>query len=99
MWKYKYRTLVSVIGLAVGGACFAIAALWICYETTYDSFHKNADRMYGVGIPGESPIEILRGVPYPLARYLKTTFLEIANSILGSVINYQVELFPNVPVL
>ncbi|MDR0725620.1 MAG: ABC transporter permease, partial [Prevotellaceae bacterium] len=93
MWKYKYQTLVSVIGLAVGFACFAMAALWIRYEMTYDSFHKNADRMYSVGIQGESPSEILRGVPYPLAGYLKTTFPEIANSIpISSAPSSQIEL-------
>ncbi|MDR1896402.1 MAG: hypothetical protein LBR10_06390, partial [Prevotellaceae bacterium] len=51
LWKYKNQTLISVVGLAVGFTCFAVAALWIRYEMTYDTFHKNADRMYCVYHP------------------------------------------------
>jgi ABC-type antimicrobial peptide transport system permease subunit len=82
MWKYKYQTLVSVVGLAVGFACFATAALWIRYEMTYDTFHKNADRMYRIGISqGGDTDEYSGNTQYPLAGYLKSTFPEIAKSI------------------
>jgi hypothetical protein len=56
MWKYKNQTLISIIGLAVGFTCFALATLWIRYEMTYDNFHKNAKQMYVVYLP--SPISI-----------------------------------------
>jgi ABC-type lipoprotein release transport system permease subunit len=80
--KYKNQTLISVIGLAVGFTCFAVAALWIRYETSYDSFHKNADRIYCVNVPSPfSPTGISRSGPYPLAEYLKTTFPEIAHAV------------------
>jgi ABC-type antimicrobial peptide transport system permease subunit len=72
LWKYKNQTLVSVLGLAVGFACFAVATLWIRYEMTYDGFHKNADRMYCV-YGG-------RTTPYPLAGHLKDVFPEIART-------------------
>jgi hypothetical protein len=66
---------VSVIGLAVGFACFAMATLWIRYEMTYDSFHKNADRIYCVTWhKGRSSV-------YSLAGYLKGTFPEISHAI------------------
>jgi hypothetical protein len=83
LWKYKNQTLISVIGLAVGFTCFAMAALWIRYEMTYDRFHKNADRIYCVnrhdirastGRPRSS-------IPCPVAGYLKSTFPEIANAV------------------
>ena len=32
MRKYKNQTLISVLGLAVGFTCFALATLWIRYE-------------------------------------------------------------------
>jgi hypothetical protein len=81
MWKYKSQTFISVAGLAVGFACFAIAMLWIRYEMTYDSFHKNADRIYCVNLPDiSSPFGMSRVSPYPLAGYLKTTFPEIVNT-------------------
>jgi ABC-type antimicrobial peptide transport system permease subunit len=48
LWKYKTQSVISVIGLAVGFTCFALATLWIRYEMTYDDFHRDADRIYHV---------------------------------------------------
>jgi hypothetical protein len=83
LWKYKSQTLISVIGLAVGFACFAMATLWIRYEMTFDSFHKNSDRLYRVSIKDMSD-ENLGGsktnINVPLAEYLKNTFPEIKNA-------------------
>ena len=43
--KYRLQSLVSIVSLGIGFACFALASMWIKYETTYDAFHKDADRM------------------------------------------------------
>ena len=81
LWKYKNQTLISIMGLAVGFTCFALATLWIVYELTYDSFHKNAQQMYVVYIPHTSnPTGYSRLTPYSLAAYLKETFPEVANA-------------------
>ncbi|MBQ8607994.1 MAG: hypothetical protein IJ417_07395 [Bacteroidaceae bacterium] len=34
--KYRLQSLVCIVSLAVGFACFALAMLWIRYERTYD---------------------------------------------------------------
>ena len=47
--KYKTQSLVSIIGLAVGFTCFALSALWIRYEMTYDNFHEGAECIYLAG--------------------------------------------------
>lgn len=47
--KYKTQSLISIIGLAIGFACFALSALWIRYEMTYDDFHEGAERIYLAG--------------------------------------------------
>ena len=83
MRKYKNQTLISVIGLAVGFTCFALATLWIRYEMSYDGFHKNAKNMYVVyrlhpWNPTAGYVNNLS--PLPLAPYLKETFPEIANA-------------------
>ena len=44
--KYRLQSAVSIISLAIGFACFALASMWIKYETTYDAFHKDADEIY-----------------------------------------------------
>jgi ABC-type antimicrobial peptide transport system permease subunit len=94
LWKYKSQTLISIVGLAVGFACFAMATLWIRHEMTYDSFHKNADRMYCIYIPNVfNPNGISRSAPYFLAGYLKKTFPEISNAIaVTPVSNAKIEI-------
>lgn len=44
--KYRLQSLVSIVSLAVGFACFALAMLWIRYERTYDAFHEDAERIH-----------------------------------------------------
>ncbi|MBS1319644.1 MAG: ABC transporter permease, partial [Parabacteroides sp.] len=44
--KYRSQSFISILGLAIGFTCFALGTLWIHYEMTYDSFHKDADRIY-----------------------------------------------------
>ena len=93
MRKYKNQTLVSVVGLAVGFTCFALATLWIRYEMTFDSFYKNAGQMYVVYRPRPSDpagASNYRRHPDPLAAYLKETFPEIANAT---------SLYPPIPSL
>ncbi|MBR5803238.1 MAG: ABC transporter permease [Bacteroidaceae bacterium] len=46
--KYRLQSLVSIVSLAIGFACFAFASVWIRYETTYDAFHKDAENIYVV---------------------------------------------------
>ena len=44
--RYKAQTLISIIGLAVGFASFALSSMWVNYEQSYDAFHDGADRVY-----------------------------------------------------
>ena len=44
--KYKTQSIISIVGLAIGFACFALANLWIHYEMTYDCQFDGADRFY-----------------------------------------------------
>ncbi|MDL2323074.1 ABC transporter permease [Bacteroidales bacterium OttesenSCG-928-A17] len=82
LWKYKTQSLISVIGLAVGFTCFALASLWIRYEMTYDSFHKNAKDTYAIVLPTTLGITgLTMQVPYPFAEYLKKTFPEVKEAI------------------
>ena len=46
--KYRLQSVVSIVSLAIGFACFALASMWIKYETTYDAFHKDAENTYVV---------------------------------------------------
>ena len=44
--KYKQYSLINILGLAIGLACFVLIMLWVQDELTYDQFHKNADNIY-----------------------------------------------------
>ena len=46
--KYRQQSLVSIVGLGIGFACFALTMLWIRYERTFDTQHPEADRLYVV---------------------------------------------------
>ena len=92
MRKYRSQTLISVVGLAVGFTCFALAMLWLRYEMTFDNFHKNAEHMYVVYSPsigrdgGFSRIHNNQ-----LAPYLKGTFPEVADAIT-LMLSYQTDI-------
>lgn len=76
--KYKSQSIISIVGLAVGFTCFALATLWIRYEQTYDTFHDGADRIYMVRITSDMYNDGLSQItPYPLAAFMKETFPEV----------------------
>ena len=49
--KYALQNTVSVIGLAAGFVCLSLSSVWLYYENSFDSFHKDADRIYTLNIP------------------------------------------------
>jgi len=82
LWKYRNQTLISVLGLSAGFTCFALATLWVRYEMTYDSFHKNAKHQYVVYLPSSGQNTYgSKMLPPPLGAYLKATFPEIAHAV------------------
>lgn len=79
--KYKSQSIISIIGLAIGFTCFALATLWIRYEQTYDDFHDGADRIYLIRTSSYTNVSGLSEVtPYPLASHLKETFPEVEDA-------------------
>lgn len=76
--KYKMQNIVSILGLALGFACFALAALWIHDEMTYDDFHQDAERIYMVRTHPNDGLRIVNNyTPYPLVGYLRENRPEI----------------------
>ena len=47
--KNKSYTILNVVGLSVGLACFTLISLWVYDELSYDHFHEKADRIYRIG--------------------------------------------------
>jgi len=79
--KYKNQTLISVIGLALGFTCFALAMLWMQYEISYDKFHRDAHQIYVVYQPGTfSSKDLNKSTGSLMPAFLKETFPEISDA-------------------
>jgi putative ABC transport system permease protein len=76
--KYKSHSFINVIGLAVGMVCIIFIVLWIQDELSYDTYHRNAKRIYRVGTQFGPTIDS-RGAytAPPMAAELKNDFPEI----------------------
>ena len=44
--KYALQNAVSILGLAAGFVCLSLSALWIHFEKSFDTYHKDADRIF-----------------------------------------------------
>lgn len=42
----KFFSLINILGLAVGITAFLLIATYVQYEKSYDTFHRNSDRIY-----------------------------------------------------
>ena len=96
--KYKAQSIISILGLAVGFTCFALATLWIHYEMTYDDFHEGADRIYFVGrknlVENENTIFASSRLPYAVHKQLKLDFPD-AYRLLSATCDIQISQVVN----
>jgi len=44
--RHRFYSAITVIGLAIGMACFVMITLFVQYETRFDGQHEKADRIY-----------------------------------------------------
>ncbi len=44
--KYALQNTVSILGLAAGFVCLSLSALWIHFEESFDTYHKDDDRIF-----------------------------------------------------
>ena len=81
--KNKTYSLLNIIGLSVGLTCFALIALWVNHELSYDKFNKNYDRIVRLtGIEKrETGISESAVSSAPMAKALKNDYPEIENTV------------------
>lgn len=81
--KNKVFSFVNIAGLAIGVACFILIALFVSDELSYDSYNKNADRIYRIN----SHYKIggnrfnLANSPVPMAGVLQSEYPEIQSAV------------------
>jgi len=50
LWKRKLFSVINIVGLSVGIACFFLIAVHVMDEFSYDNFHEDADNLYRVAL-------------------------------------------------
>lgn len=48
LMRNKVFSFINIFGLSVGLTCCILITLYIVHETSYDKYHKNADRVYQI---------------------------------------------------
>lgn len=44
--KYKMQSIISIVGLAIGFTAFVLGSYWLWWETHFDNFHPDGERLY-----------------------------------------------------
>jgi putative ABC transport system permease protein len=82
--KNKTYTFLNLLGLAIGFTVFIFAALYVHFETHYEQFNSNADRIYRAthryAPPGGEPTQWAR-VPTDYINELPTDFSAVKTLI------------------
>ena len=77
--KQKAFSFINIIGLAIGLSASLFILLWVQDELSYDKFHKNADRIYVVGLDARLGTQEFKGSSSaaPLAYTMVNEFEEV----------------------
>lgn len=79
LMRNKFYSFINTFGLAFGMAITILIALYVQYELSFDTYHKNADRIYRVAFT--NPIQHKFALTHaPLAPVLKKEFPEIESA-------------------
>ncbi len=81
-WKYKAYSVINLLGLATGIACFVLILLWVQDELSFDRFHANGDRIVRVvQLDTEEPGQGISRVGAPWGPALAAGFPEIESFV------------------
>src|SRR5690349_1809239 len=79
LMKNKVFSFINIFGLSVGLTCCMLISLHICNELSYDTYHKNVDRIFllGTDFMMEGKSEPAGNSSAPLGRTMQADFPEI----------------------
>ena len=77
--KNKIFSFINVFGLSIGLTCCMLIALYLNNELSYDSYHKNANRIFQLGTTfvKEGKEDRTANTPAPMAKAMQMEFPEI----------------------
>ena len=99
--RHKGFSLINILGLAVGMACFILMMFYVRHELSFDKFHAKYDSLYRVirTYPEDStfPFKYIPSTPAPLSSTMVEEFPEVVlGTRIGDVIgtlNYKNKAF------
>jgi len=79
LWKNKLFSFINITGLAVGVTCCVLIFLYVQNELSYDTFNKNADKIYRITsfIHQEKKDEQFAPTSPVMAEKLRSAFPEV----------------------
>jgi putative ABC transport system permease protein len=79
IWKKKLFSLINIVGLSVGIACFFLILINVRHESSYDKFQENGDRIYRVALERIYPEKVIfyAVIPYSIGDAMKADFPEV----------------------
>ena len=77
--KNKIFSFINVFGLSIGLTCCMLVALYLYNELSYDSYHKNANKIFQLGTTfvKEGKEDRTANTPAPMAKAMQMEFPEI----------------------
>ena len=76
-WKYRPVTLLNIAGLSAGMTAAILIFLWVGNETSYDSYHPGADRIYRTTATITSINRKWAKAPLPLADLIRSELPQV----------------------
>ncbi len=79
IWKKKLFSLINIVGLSVGIACFFLIFVNVRHESSYDKFQENGDRIYRVALERIYPDNVIfyAIIPYSIGEAMTADFPEV----------------------
>lgn len=80
--KHRSYTLLNILGLSVGLACFLFIWMYVNHELNYDKHFANYDRIYRISVTGKMEGSLLNQAvtAAPLANVLRTEVPGVVNA-------------------
>lgn len=74
--RYKGYSLINIAGLTIGITCCIFIFLYVQYETSYDCYHKDVDRVYRIiaSVNSSSGTSVYAGTAHQLIPYVQQNF-------------------------
>lgn len=74
--RHRSTSLINIVGLSTGITCCIVMLIFVRYELSFDSFHKQANKTYRVvqHTKFQDQVSYWNTTAYPLAEALQTTF-------------------------